>query len=67
MNDRVFLSEMQVKFYYAILQKIRDDELEDFILTKHLNLTNEFNTAKQEYKKGKTVNTRNLLNQTNNE
>ena len=67
MNDRVFLSEMQVKFYYAILQKIRDDEIEDFILAKHLNLTNEFNTAKQEQKKGKTINPRNYLNQINNE
>ena len=41
MNDRVFFSEMQVKFHYAILQKIRDDEIEDFIL------------AKQEYKKNR--------------
>lgn len=46
---------------YAILQRIDDTELEDFILAKHLNLNNEFQSAKKEHQKGKTTNARDLL------
>ena len=49
---------------YALLSKITDDELEDFILTKHFNLEDDFKTAKKEYKAGKTVNIRNLIKDT---
>jgi prevent-host-death family protein len=52
---------------YAILQRIDDEELEDFILAKHLSLNNEFKTARNEYQKGKTANARDLLEQINNE
>ena len=48
---------------YAILQRIDDNELEDFILAKHLDLKREFTTARTEYSKGKTVNARDLLEQ----
>ena len=51
----------------ALLMKINDDELEDFILTKHFDLENEFETAKQEYLSGRTTNVRNLLNGINKE
>ena len=47
---------------YALLLKIDDDELEDFILAKHFNLENEFNIAKQELLSGKTQNAHDLLN-----
>ena len=47
---------------YALLSKINEDELEDFILAKHFNLEKEFNTAKKEFISGKTQNVRDLLN-----
>ena len=46
---------------YALLSRINDDELEDFILAKYLNLENEFNIAKQELTFKKTKNVHNLL------
>ena len=52
---------------YAILQRIDDKELEDFILAKHLNLNKDFKTARNEYQKGKTVNARDLLEKIENE
>ncbi|MGD9158608.1 MAG: type II toxin-antitoxin system prevent-host-death family antitoxin [Desulfobacteraceae bacterium] len=52
---------------YAILQRIDEEELEDFILAKHLNLTKDFKAARTEYKKGKTVNARDLIKQIDNE
>ena len=52
---------------YAILQKIDDTELEDFILAKHLHLNNEFQAAKKEHQKGKTINARDLIDQLNKE
>ena len=52
---------------YAILQRIDEKELEDFILAKHLNLYKDFKTARNEYKKGKTINARDLLDHLNNE
>ena len=52
---------------YAILQRIDDSELEDFILAKHLNLNKELKTARNEYQKGKTVNARDLLKQIDDE
>ncbi len=52
---------------YAILQGIDDKELEDFIITKHLNLKNEFKIAQKEHQKGKTVNARELLTQLDHE
>ncbi|MBN1181935.1 MAG: type II toxin-antitoxin system Phd/YefM family antitoxin [Bacteroidales bacterium] len=48
---------------YAILQRIDDNELEDYILAKHLSLNKDFKTAQNEYRKGKTVNARNLIDQ----
>lgn len=51
---------------YAILQRIDDDELEDFIIAKHLNLNNEFKAAQKEHQKGQTINARDLLEQLNN-
>ena len=50
---------------YAILLKIDDSDLEDFILAKHLNLETDFITAKSEFKNGKTTNVRDLLNEFN--
>ncbi len=47
---------------YALLLKINDDELEDFILAKHFNLENEFDIAKQELASNKTQNVHDLLN-----
>jgi len=52
---------------YAILQRIDDNELEDFILAKHLNLNKDFKTARTELSKGKTVNARDLLEQLDDE
>ena len=52
---------------YAILQRIDDNELEDFILAKHLNLNKDFKTALTEFSKGKTVNARDLLEQLDDE
>lgn len=52
---------------YAILQRIDDNELEDFILAKHLNLNKDYITARTEYSKGKTVNARDLLKTIDNE
>ena len=34
---------------YALLLKINDEELDDYILAKHFDLEKEFETAKQEY------------------
>jgi len=48
---------------YALLLKINDEELEDFILAKHFDLENEFNTAKQEWLSHKTKNVHDLLNE----
>ena len=46
---------------YALLSKINDDELEDFILAKHFNLENEFSIAKKELLSSKTKNVHDLL------
>ena len=46
---------------YALLLKIDDEELEDFILAKHFNLENEFNIAKKELLTSKTKNVHDLL------
>ncbi len=46
---------------YALLSKINDDELEDYILAKHLGLENEFDIAKKELLSGKTKNVHDLL------
>ena len=47
---------------YALLLRINEDELEDFILAKHFNLENEFAIAKQEFLLNKTKNVHDLLN-----
>ena len=52
---------------YAILQRIDNNELEDFILAKHLDLNREIKTARTEYSQGKTENVRDLLEQLDNE
>jgi len=51
----------------AILQRIDDNELEDFIIAKHLNLNNQFKVAQKEYQDGKTVNAKVLLSKIDNE
>ncbi|MBN1781260.1 type II toxin-antitoxin system prevent-host-death family antitoxin [bacterium] len=52
---------------YAILQRIDNEELEDYIIAKHLDLNNEFKSARKEYDHGKTANARDLLKQLDNE
>lgn len=52
---------------YALLVKINDEELNDYILAKHFDLENEFEIAKQEYASGETVNARTLLSEIANE
>ena len=52
---------------YAILQRIDNEELEDYIIAKHLDLNNEFNVAQKEFNNGKTTNARELLKQLDNE
>ena len=47
---------------YAMLLKINDHDLEDFILAKHFDLENEFKIAKKEQLSGKTINVHDLLN-----
>jgi len=47
---------------YALLLKINDDDLEDFILAKHFSLETEFENAKQENLSGKTINIYDLMN-----
>ncbi len=51
----------------ALLVKIDDEALDDYILAKHFNLENEFEIAKQEYASGETVNARTLLSEIANE
>ena len=46
---------------YAMLLKIDDNDLEDFILAKHFGLENEFKIAKKEQLSGKTKNVHDLL------
>ena len=46
---------------YALLSKITDEELDDYILAKHYDLDNDFNLAKQEFLSGNTTNVRTLL------
>jgi len=50
---------------YAMLLKINDNDLEDFILAKHFDLENEFKTAKKEWLSGKTANVHDLLKDIN--
>lgn len=50
---------------YAILVKFNEDDLEDFIIAKHLDIEADFETAKSELRKGKTVNAHDLLKQIN--
>ena len=52
---------------YALLVKINDEELDDYILAKHFDLENEFETAKLEHASGETVNARTLLSEIANE
>jgi prevent-host-death family protein len=48
---------------YAVLTGINGDELEDFILARHFDLEKEFSIAKDEYRSGKTISARELLNE----
>ena len=52
---------------YALLVKINEEELDDYILAKHFDLENEFETAKLEHASGETVNARKLLSEIANE
>lgn len=47
---------------YAILVKFHEDDLEDFILAKNMNLLSEFKSAKSDYESGKTTNIHDLIN-----
>ena len=47
---------------YAMMVKFQEDDLEDFILAKHMKLNSEFESAKSEYDSDKTTNIHNLLN-----
>lgn len=40
---------------YALLVKINDEELDDYILAKHFDLENEFEIAKQEHASRRTL------------
>ena len=46
---------------YAMMVKFQEDDLEDFILAKNLNLLSEFESAKTYYKSGKTINIHDLI------
>ena len=46
----------------AILVKFQEDDLEDFVLAKHLDLNSDFETAKSESDSGNSVNIHDLLN-----
>ena len=52
---------------YALLSKIDDEELQDFILAKHFHLEQEFETAKKEHQSGETLNAKDLLKKINEE
>lgn len=47
---------------YAVLSKIEENEIEDFILAKHFKIEDEFEEAKNEHRSGKTINVRELMN-----
>ncbi|MCK5146910.1 type II toxin-antitoxin system Phd/YefM family antitoxin [bacterium] len=49
----------------AILIKFQEDDLEDFVLAKHLDLNSDFETAKSETDSGSTINIHDLLNDLN--
>lgn len=50
---------------YAIMVKFQEDDFEDFILAKNMNLNSEFKSAKSDYQSGKTTNIHDLLNDLN--
>jgi len=52
---------------YAIMQRINDDELEDYILARNLNLSREFRLAQKAHEKGENINARCLLDELDNE
>ena len=52
---------------YALLVKIDDEALDDYILAKHFDLEKEFEIAKQEHASGETVKARTLLTEIANE
>ena len=47
---------------YAIMVKFQDEDLEDFILAKNMNIISEFEYAKSDYRSGKTTNIHDLIN-----
>ena len=52
---------------YAIITKIDDAELEDYILAKHYDLEKQFKIAKKEFDSGKTKNVHDLFEEINRE
>lgn len=46
---------------YAIISRIDDHEIEDYILAKHFDLEEQFIIAKKEYASGNTTNAHDLL------
>ena len=52
---------------YALLQKIDDTGVEDFILAKHLDLENDFENAKNDFNSKNTTNAHDLLREVNKE
>jgi len=50
---------------YAMMVKFQEEDLEDFILAKNIDVNSEFYKAKSEFKSGKTTNIHDLLNDLN--
>ncbi|MCD6115391.1 type II toxin-antitoxin system prevent-host-death family antitoxin [bacterium] len=46
---------------YAMMVKFQEEDMEDFILAKYIDVNSEFESAKSEYKSGKTSNIHDLL------
>jgi antitoxin (DNA-binding transcriptional repressor) of toxin-antitoxin stability system len=45
----------------AVISRINDDELEDYILARHFDLENQFKRARQEHQNNETIDARELL------
>lgn len=52
---------------FAVISKIDDSELEDYVLAKHFDLEKEFKHALEEFERDDTLNAHELLNQVESE
>jgi hypothetical protein len=50
---------------YAVISRMGDEDMEDFILAKHFHLEKDFVKAGKEHESGKTRNVRDLLAELN--